>query len=696
MTATPQPLGRSGFGVIRLIMPRLPAAWAHVTRVVLAAWLALYIAYFLQLDRPYWATTTVLLVAHPVRGALFSKSQWRILGTIVGAVATVTLFAAFPQQPVLFLAGVSVWLGIFTFIASLLRSFRAYGAVLAGLTVSLIAFGATEQPDTIIYIAFARVYTVTIGVLSIAFVSLIFHGAVGELELDRRLASLIGAVTHLLRNELQGQTDQTSYSEQARIALDLAGIEEIIEFASVESFDIRRRSTALRIGVAELFGALVAGTQTMGMVRDAVYQMPGHHGANDPAVSILNDALTRFVTLSRSPDTGIADELLRVTRAARDELGTLIRDCTSETYVMALAHAGELLDRLSRAMRSIGAARDEARPRPIRLRSYLDWHTAFRNGLRAMIAVGLGSLIWIATAWPSGGSMLAILGLICGLLATNPSAAAASVDFAKGVVLATLSAFVCKFGLLTHVTGFPLLALSLLPFLAGGAYAGTKPHLTSVVVPLLIFFMPLVRATNPTRYDLQAFLNIAFAYICGSICAVLAFRIVLPPNPALNVERLCSSIGHDVERLGRPGRVGGRLPWEHLQHQKLVRLIGRLQGAGASRYEVVLGEVSAAITVGSAAIEVRAALTAGILPAPDAALAEEAIHLLRDLRSDAGAAATRSTQVAWLLADRSPGAPHSDELVRLAGAFQRIGMLIERHRRFFQHPGAGFLDDVPC
>jgi uncharacterized membrane protein YccC len=155
--------------VTRLILPRLPAAWAHVTRVVLAAWLALYIAYVVQLDSPYWATTTVLAVANPVRGALFSKSQWRLLGTIVGAVAMVTLIAAFPQQPVLFMAGVAVWLGIFTFIASLLRSFRAYGAVLTGFTVSLIAFGAIEHPETTIYVAFARVYAVTIGVLSIAF-----------------------------------------------------------------------------------------------------------------------------------------------------------------------------------------------------------------------------------------------------------------------------------------------------------------------------------------------------------------------------------------------------------------------------------------------------------------------------------------------------------------------------------------------
>ena len=200
MTAASQSVGGVGPGLLRHLIPqKLPAAWAHVIRVVLGVWIALYLAYFLQLDSPYWAASTVLLVANPVRGALFSKSQWRLLGTAVGAVAMVTLMAAFPQEPVLFLAGVSLWLGISTFIASLLRYFRAYGAVLAGYTIGLIAFGAVEHPNTTIDIALARVAAVTVGVLSAAVVSLIFHGPVGEMELERRIASLISAVAGLLR-----------------------------------------------------------------------------------------------------------------------------------------------------------------------------------------------------------------------------------------------------------------------------------------------------------------------------------------------------------------------------------------------------------------------------------------------------------------------------------------------------------------
>ena len=468
-----------------------------------------------------------------------------------------------------------------------------------------------------------------------------------------------------------------------RISLDLARIDEVIEFASVESFDINRRATALRTGVAELFGALVAGSHTMPMVRAA---------AEDAGTTALTEVLKQFEQLSPSPDAGTRRQLLWVTLAARDALDTLIRDGASDTHVIALAHARELLDRLSRAVRAVGAIGDDAQAGPIRLRAYLDWRTALRNGLRAMIAMGLGSLFWIATAWPTGGSMLAVLGVACGLLATNPSAGAASVDFAKGMVLSTLCAFVCTFGILTRVDGFPLLALSILPVVAGGAYASTKPHLTPVMIPLMIFFLPLAAVTNPIHYDIVAFFNTAFAYIFGAICAVFAFRIVLPPDPGLNVRRLCNSIVRDVQRLGRPGPVPGRLPWEHRQHQKLAQLVGRLRGVHEAQREAVLVGACAAITVGSAAIQVRAALAAGKIPAPAAAAAEGAIRLLRDLRSGAAAAAIRSTELSRQLA----GAPYSDDLVRVAGAFQRIGTLIEQHRHFFQQPGTAFRDDVTC
>jgi hypothetical protein len=138
------------------------------------------------------------------------------------------------------------------------------------------------------------------------------------------------------------------------------------------------------------------------------------------------------------------------------------------------------------------------------------------------------------------------------------------------------------------------------------------------------------------------------------------------------------------------------LQWEHRQHQKLVQLLGRLRGASAAQREALFAAASAAITVGSAAIQVRTALAAAVLPVPIASAAEGAIYLLRDLQTNATTAAARSAELSRLLAEESVGSPHTDELARVAGAFQRIGTLIQRHQRFFQHPGAAFQDDVPC
>jgi 7-keto-8-aminopelargonate synthetase-like enzyme len=125
-------------------------------------------------------------------------------------------------------------------------------------------------------------------------------------------------------------------------------------------------------------------------------------------------------------------------------------------------------------------------------------------------------------------------------------------------------------------------------------------------------------------------------------------------------------------------------------------LVGRLQGASNARHDAVLEGASAAITVGSAAIQVRMALVAGNLPAPIASAAEEAIRLLRDLRSNASAVAERSAELSRLLSEESAGSPQAGELARVAGAFQQIGALIQRHQHFFQHSGAAFQGDASC
>jgi uncharacterized membrane protein YccC len=54
----------------------------------LAAMLALYVAFRLDFSQPMWAVTTVYVVSQPLAGMVLSKSLYRVVGTVIGAVAS--------------------------------------------------------------------------------------------------------------------------------------------------------------------------------------------------------------------------------------------------------------------------------------------------------------------------------------------------------------------------------------------------------------------------------------------------------------------------------------------------------------------------------------------------------------------------------------------------------------------------------
>jgi uncharacterized membrane protein YccC len=76
-------------------------------RLWAAVVLALYIAFWLQLDNAYWAGTSAAIVCQPSLGASLRKASFRMIGTVVGAMAIVVLTACFPQSRIGFLMGLA-------------------------------------------------------------------------------------------------------------------------------------------------------------------------------------------------------------------------------------------------------------------------------------------------------------------------------------------------------------------------------------------------------------------------------------------------------------------------------------------------------------------------------------------------------------------------------------------------------------
>src|ERR1700686_2811178 len=139
-------------------------------RLWAAVCLALYIAFWLQLDNASWAGTSAALVCQPHLGASLRKGWFRMIGTLIGAVVIVVLSGLFPQNRFGFLVSLALWGGACALVATLLRNFAAYAAALAGYTAAIIAsdqLGATGGLNGQAFmLAITRVSEIWIGIVS--------------------------------------------------------------------------------------------------------------------------------------------------------------------------------------------------------------------------------------------------------------------------------------------------------------------------------------------------------------------------------------------------------------------------------------------------------------------------------------------------------------------------------------------------
>ncbi len=251
--------------------------------------LALYVAFWLQLDDAYWAGGTAAIVCQPSLGASLRKGAFRMVGTVIGAVAIVILTACFPQDRTGFLVGLALWGAACGLVATILRNFAAYAAALAGYTAAIIAsaeLGATGGTSGEAFtLAVTRASEILIGIVcaGIVLVATDFGGA------RRRLAGQFAALSSEIAGRLAGSfrlsgPEQAQTREARRdLIRRVIALDPVIDEAIGESSDLRYRSRLLQAAVEGLFAAL-SGWRT---VANHLEQLPGGSGpaaiGNHPA-----------------------------------------------------------------------------------------------------------------------------------------------------------------------------------------------------------------------------------------------------------------------------------------------------------------------------------------------------------------------------------------------------------------------------
>lgn len=563
-----------GLPYLDLTTPRA----TYVMRSILAAGMALVVAYMLDLRAPYSAASSVLLVINPVQGAVIGKGAWRILGTLVGMLASFILMSLFGQSPWLFLLGFGLWMGVCVVGMTLLRHFRAYGATLAGYTVGMAAYGAMEHPELTFSQVMGRGASVSIGVVCLVCVSALFSTRSVRNRLETQLRRLATATAGILSTNHQaahsGETTESNPLNAGRrnLILEAYGVDDLLALGKAESTDLAQRAGTVRQTMVSLFSALVGGMPPMREGSASLNALKALKLQWELAWQQASQALAQ-----EPGSTGVAHavQLLADMRAQlTDALSTTSLDEASEQAALMIA-GDRLLEQLNDFIESLKGIELLHAPLPtaahVSVPFYRDRTAAMQNGLRALLTVLLGGAFWLATGWTYGNLMLAGLASGCALLSTAPNPALGAVEFIKGTVIAVVMAFLCTFMVLPHVEGLPLLLLVLGIFWLPGVYATSMPRHTAAGATYLVAFTTLAAPDNPMNYDFALFLNSSAAWILAVFFTLVGFKVLLPRNLSRDAERLHLAIRDNALGTFRGKRTDAKV-WQWSQQHRTAQL----------------------------------------------------------------------------------------------------------------------------
>jgi uncharacterized membrane protein YccC len=596
--------------------------WVHIAKALLAAFLALGIAMRLDLPQPRTAMTTVFIVMQPQSGAVLAKSFYRIAGTLVGLVAMMTIMSLFAQQPELFLGAVALWTGICTAGAARNRNFRSYGFLLAGYTAALIGIPAAQHPEGAYLAALTRTAEVTLGVLCAGFVSALVLPEHASEQMRTAVRARFSAFVEYVAAALSGRMAREDIERKnAALLAEIVGFEAMRSVAVFEKPDTRARSGRL----ARLNSEFMTASTRFHALHQLMNRLRGA-GALD-AVDALEPFFRELAPLLHAPGepvltaaqaAGCAAKLeaykaalprrvrdLRNTLAARPEFALLDFDTAAELLYRFVddMHAYAL------TYASLAATTHERERWPERYEPKTNAVATAVAGLRGAIVMAALGAFWIATAWPSGATLVLNAAAVCALASSSPRPTRMALQMAGGTVLATLVGFIVVFGVYPHIVGFPLLCAVLAPPLAFGVFLTTRRAFAGYGAGYCIFFCVLAGPDNVMRYDPAGFANDALALILSMIACAAAFAVLLPPSTPWLRRHLLSDLRAQVVLACREPFARARARFESRARDLAFQAYALAEGDAAARRDA-LAWLVAVLEVGHALIDLRSELAA--------------------------------------------------------------------------------------
>ncbi|CBS89902.1 FUSC family protein [Azospirillum lipoferum] len=554
-----------------------------------ASMLALYIAFGMGLPRPFWAMLTAYVVSSPLSGTVRSKAVYRVVGTVIGSIASIVLTVELINAPELLSLAVGLWVGGCLFVSLLDRTPRSYVFMLAGYTAGLIVFPGVANPEAIFDTGLARVEEIILGIVCATVIhSVVLPRGLGPVLLGKLDAALRDAERWTL-DALDGAEIDARLRDRHKMATDLTELRVMTTHLPYDTSDLRwmtRPMRALQDRMVYLLPVLTA-------VQDRLIALRRADGTLPPDVAPVLTAVRDWIAAGAGADPVEADRLTGwLDRLAAEVSAGSAGDWEAATRFSFIRRLRSLVEihRDCRALRAHIASGDHALPDHLdplaRKRSrgvfHLDHGMALWSAAAALLGITVICAFWILTGW-SSGSMAAMMVAVftCFFASFDDPVPGIRLFLVYTLASMPLSAFYLLV-VLPSFDSFPILALCLAPTLVTLGVFVARPATMGKAMALIFGVGGSLSLLDTGTGDFASFLNSSAGQIVGIVTAMLVTRLCRSVGAAWSARRLLHVGWREIADLAGRRTVPAADGFESRMLDRVGLLSARLAQAGGS------------------------------------------------------------------------------------------------------------------
>ncbi len=537
--------------------------WRYALRNSLAMCLALSIAYAINLDEPYWAMTSAAVVSFPTVGGVISKSLGRIVGSLIGATASLIIAGHTLNDPWLFTFAMAAWLSACTWISSQYQNNVAYAFALAGYTAAIIAFPMVNTLETteLWEIAQARVCEVIIGILCGGFMMMVLPSTSDGNALLSALKNMHARLLEHANLLWQPQTTDAIRSAHENVIGQILTMNLLRIQAFWSHYRFRQQNALLNY----LLHQQLRLTSVISSLRRMLLnwpQAPAH-------IWPLLETLLRELAKPQADKYSIARLLQRIAPDNSD-------DYRHRAFWLRLRYFCWLYLNSSRWLRQLetaSPARPLTPPGAPALARHTDNAENSWSAFRTFCVITLTGAWCIATSWEAGSAAMTLAAICCVLYSSAASPLGSVSLLLRTLALLSLFSFVVKFGLMVQISQLWQFLIFLLPLLVTlQLFKLQQKKLAGLWGQLIVFMGSFIAVTNPPEYDFSAFLNDNLAKVVGVSLCWVAFSLLRPSSDQRKSKRHIRALRRGfIDQLSqRPQRAEGE--FESLVYHHISQL----------------------------------------------------------------------------------------------------------------------------